>query len=93
MKPYALTLVMSSLIIFILRVFYPHSTINVAHNINLVSVSEISTEETKNLVFFYLMGTMLSNYIIFHQHLLFKLTYGLLIMINIILIVISLKQF
>lgn len=93
MKPYALVLAISVTIIFILRIFYPASTINISHNLNLFSASKISTQETKNFVFIYLIGVMLLHYIIFHKHILFKLIYCLLITINILLLIFSLKQF
>ncbi|MDR6457320.1 hypothetical protein J2786_000413 [Chryseobacterium vietnamense] len=93
MKPYAVTLLISITIIFILRIFYSDSMINASHNINIFSISEISPQETKRLVYFYLIGAGLLNYLIFHKHILFKLLYCLLIVINIILIVFSLKQF
>lgn len=93
MKPYAVTLLISVSIIFILRIFYADSSINVSHNLNLFSVSEIKPREAKNFIYFYLMITMLVNYVIFHKHILFKLVYCLLISLNILLIIFSLKQF
>ncbi len=93
MKPYAVTLLISITIIFILRIFYSDSMINLSHNLNLFSASEIKPQEVKSFIYFYLMITMLINYVIFHKHILFKLVYCLLIVINIIVIVFSLKQF
>jgi drug/metabolite transporter (DMT)-like permease len=93
MKPYALTLAASITIIFILRIFYPGSVINISHNLNLFSVSEITTQEAKFFIYIYLVGAMFLNYVIFHKHILFKLIYCLLITISIVLIVFSLKQF
>ncbi len=93
MKPYAVTLLISATIIFILRIFYAESTVNISHNLNLFSASEIPPQEAKSFIYFYLMITMLINYVIFHRHILFKLVYCLLIIINLILIVSSLIQF
>ncbi|PWN62605.1 hypothetical protein C1634_007455 [Chryseobacterium viscerum] len=93
MKPYALTLAVSIPIIFIVIIFYPDSATNLSHNLNLFSVSEIKPQETKSLVYFYLMGAVFLNYAIFHKHILFKLVYCLLIALNILLIITSLKQF
>jgi len=93
MKPYAVTLLISVSIIFILRIFYADSSINVSHNLSLFSVSEIKPQEAKSFIYFYLMTTMLVNYVIFHKHILFKLVYCLLISMNILLIIFSLKQF
>ncbi len=93
MKPYAVTLLISATIIFILRIFYAESTVNISHNLNLFSASEIKPQEAKSFIYFYLMITMLINYVIFHRHILFKLVYCLLIIINLILIVSSLIQF
>ena len=93
MKPYAVTLLISVSIIFILRIFYADSSINVSHNLNLFSVSEIKPQEAKSFIYFYLMITMLVNYVIFHKHILFKLVYCLLISLNILFIIFSLKQF
>lgn len=93
MKPYAVTLLISVSIIFILRIFYADSSINVSHNLNLFSVSEIKTQEAKSFIYFYLMITMIVNYLIFHKHILFKLVYCLLISMNILLIIFSLKKF
>jgi len=93
MKPYAVTLLISVSIIFILRIFYADSSINVSHNLNLFSVSELNTQEVKTFIYAYLIGTTLLNYAIFHKHILFKLVYCLLISMNILLIIFSLKQF
>lgn len=93
MKPYALTSAISITIIFILRFFYPDSTTNISHNLNLFSESEINIHNTKSFIYFYLVGATLLNYLIFHKHILFKMVYSLLIIINLILIVFSLKQF
>jgi len=93
MKPYALTLIISVIIIFILRFFYPESIINISHNLNLFSISELNAQEVKTLVYLYLAGLVFLNYLIFHKHILFKLIYCVLVMINIILIISSLKQF
>jgi hypothetical protein len=93
MKPYAVTLLISTTIIFILRIFYAESTVNISHNLNLFSASEIKPQEAKSFIYFHLMITMLINYVIFHRHILFKLVYCLLIIINLILIVSSLIQF
>lgn len=93
MKPYALTLIISVIIIFILRFFYPESIINISHNLNLFSISELNVQEVKTLVYLYLAGLVFLNYLIFHKHILFKLIYCVLVMINIILIISSLKQF
>lgn len=93
MKPYAVTLLISITIIFILRIFYSDSSLNISHNLNLFSASEIKPADAKSFIYFYLMITMLLNYVIFHKHILFKLVYCLLIVINMILIVFSLKQF
>lgn len=93
MKSYAITLLISATIIFILRIFYAESTVNISHNLNLFSASEIKPQEAKSFIYFYLMITMLINYVIFHRHILFKLVYCLLIIINLILIVSSLIQF
>jgi hypothetical protein len=93
MKPYALTLAASITIIFILIIFYPGSATNLSHNLNLFSVSEINTQEAKFFIYIYLVGAMFLNYAIFHKHILFKLIYCLLITLNILLIITSLKQF
>lgn len=93
MKPYAVTLLISSSIIFILRIFYADTSVNVSHNLNLFSASEINLQEAKSFIYFYLMITILVNYVIFHKHILFKLVYCLLISMNILLIIFSLKQF
>lgn len=93
MKAYALTLTVTITFIFIVRIFYPDSIINVSHNLNLFSVVEINTREIKNVIHLYLTGSILLSYLIFHNQLLFKLIYCLLIIINIILIIFSLKQF
>ncbi len=93
MKPYALILTISLTIIFGLRIFYPNSTINVSHNLNLFSVSTISTQETKTFIYIYLIGSLAVSYLIFHKHWIFKAIYSLLIFINILLIIFSLKQF
>ncbi len=93
MKPYAVTLLISISIIFILRIFYADTSVNVSHNLNLFSVYEIKPQEAKSFIYFYLMVTMLVNYLIFHKHILFKLVYCLLIALNILLIISSLKQF
>lgn len=93
MKPYAVTLLISATIIFILRIFHAESSVNISHNLNLFSASEIKPQEAKSFIYFYLMITMLINYVIFHRHILFKLVYCLLIIINLILIVSSLIQF
>jgi len=93
MKPYAVTLLISTSIIFILRIFYADTSVNVSHNLNLFSASEIKPQETKSFIYFYLMIIMLTNYVIFHKHILFKLIYCLLIALNILLIIFSLKQF
>lgn len=93
MKPYAVTLLISVTIIFILRIFYADTSVNVSHNLNLFSVSEIKPQDAKSFIYFYLMVTMLLNYAIFHKHIIFKLIYCLLIALNILLIIFSLKQF
>lgn len=93
MKPYAVTLIISITIIFVIRIFYPASIINLSHNLNLFSVSELNVQEVKTLVYLYLAGIVFINYLIFHKHILFKLTYCLLIIINIIIVISSLKQF
>lgn len=93
MKPYAITLTIGITVIFILRIFYPSSIINLSHYLNLFSVSEIKAQEVKNLVYFYIAGSMLLNYLIFHRHILFKLIYCLLITLNILFIIFSLKLF
>jgi hypothetical protein len=93
MKPYAITLLISISIIFILRIFYSDSSLNISHNLNLFSAYEINVQEVKTLVYLYLAGIVFLNYLIFHKHILFKLTYCLLITINIIIIISSLKQF
>lgn len=93
MKPYAITLLISVSIISILRIFYADISINLSHNLNLFSASEINPRETKNFIYFYLMITILINYAIFHKHILFKLVYCLIIALNILLILFSLKQF
>jgi hypothetical protein len=93
MKPYAVTLLISITIIFILRIFYSDSSLNISHNLNLFSASEIKPREAKSFIYFYLMVTMFLNYLIFHKHILFKLIYCLLIALNILLIISSLKQF
>jgi hypothetical protein len=93
MRIYALTLTISSLAIFILRIFFPDLSINVSHNLNLIFNSNINIRDAKNLVYFYLMSSMLLNYFIFHKHIIFKGIYCLLITINILLIIFYLKQF
>ncbi|MBP1164792.1 putative membrane protein [Chryseobacterium sp. PvR013] len=93
MKPYAVTLLISITIIFILRIFYSNSIVNLSHNVNLFSASEIKAQEVKTLVYLYLAGLVFLNYLIFHKHILFKLVYCLLIALNILLIISSLKQF
>jgi len=47
MKPYAVTLLISATIIFILRIFYEDSSANISHNLNLFSASEINPQEAK----------------------------------------------
>jgi hypothetical protein len=93
MKPYALTLLISTLLIFILRIFYPYSIINLLHNFNLFSASELNAEEVKTFVYIHVAGSIFLNYLIFHKYILFKLVYCLLIAFNILLIISSLKQF
>ncbi|ATN04668.1 hypothetical protein CRN76_04245 [Chryseobacterium indologenes] len=91
MKPYAVTLLISATIIFILRIFYEDSSANISHNLNLFSASEINPQEAKSFIYFYLMITILGNYLIFHKHIVFKLVYCLLIALNILRIISSLK--
>ncbi|SDQ04816.1 hypothetical protein SAMN05421664_0145 [Chryseobacterium soldanellicola] len=93
MKIYALIQTISITIIFALRIFYADSTINVSHNLNLLFNSNINTGDAKSFVYFYLMLSMILSYLIFHKHWIFKAIYCLLICINILLIVFSLKQF
>lgn len=93
MKPYAVILLISVTIMFILRIFYADTSVNVSHNLNLFLASEIKPQEAKSFIYFYLIGTMLTSYVIFHKHILFKLIYCLLIALNILLIISSLKQF
>lgn len=93
MKPYAVTLFISTLLILILRIFYPYSIINLLHNFNLFSVSELNAEEVKTFVYVYVAGSIFLNYLIFHKHILFKLIYCLLIAFNILLIISSLRPF
>ncbi len=93
MKLYALTLAISITILFILSFFYSDSVVNVSHNLNLFSASEINIRETKSFIYFYLIGATLLNYVIFQKHILFKLIYCLLIVLNILLIISSLQQF
>jgi len=93
MKIYALIQTISITIIFALRIFYADSTINVSHNLNLLLNSPINTGNAKSFVYFYLVSSMIVNYLIFHKHWIFKAIYCLLICVNILLIVFSLKQF
>lgn len=41
MKPYEVTLLISITIIFILRIFYAEASVNISHNLNLFSASEL----------------------------------------------------
>ncbi|GAA5090324.1 hypothetical protein GCM10023210_16260 [Chryseobacterium ginsengisoli] len=93
MKIYALTLTLSTLIIFLLRIFYIDSSNNISHNLNLLFDSNINGRDAKSFIYFYLMLSMILNYLVFHKLWMFKAIYCLLICINILLIVFSLNQF
>lgn len=93
MKIYALILSTCAIIVFFLRFFYSETAGNVSHNLNELFNSHINDSDAKNIVYFNSMLSMLINYLIFYKHVVFKVIYILLIAINIMLLLFSLKQF
>jgi hypothetical protein len=93
MKIYRLTHSGSLLILILLRFFYSSSANNVTRNLNLLFNSKLSIDDGKNFLYFFLGLSVLISYVMTDKHKIFKGIYCLLIIINLILIVLCLKQF
>ncbi len=93
MRIYPLIQLSTVVIISVLKIFYTNSVINLSYNLNLVSISPVSIEDVKTLIYVYLIGSIGLNYLIFHKHIVFKIIYCLLIALNILLIICLLNMF
>jgi hypothetical protein len=93
MRIYPLIQLSTVVIISVLKIFYTNSVINLSYNLNLVSISPVSIEDVKTLIYVYLIGSIGLNYLIFHKHIVFKIIYCLLIALNILLIICLLNKF
>jgi hypothetical protein len=92
MRIYPLIQLSTVVIISVLKIFYTNSVINLSYNLNLVSISPVSIEDVKTLIYVYLIGSIGLNYLIFHKHIVFKIIYCLLIALNILLIICLLNK-
>jgi len=93
MKKYRLVHSLSTLLIFIIKIFYPQSVKNISHNVNRLFNSTISEGDAKNLVYFIIMLSVIINYFMFDKHKTFIALYYFLIIFNIFFIIFCLKQF
>lgn len=93
MKKYRLIHSLSTLLIFIIKIFYPQSVKNVSNNFNQLFNSAINEGDAKNLVYFIIMLSVMINYFMFDKHKIFIALYYFLIAFNIFFIIFCLKQF
>jgi hypothetical protein len=93
MKKYRLIHSLSTLLIFIIKIFYPQSGKNISHNVNQVFNSTISEGDAKNLGYFIIVLSVMINYFMFDKHKIFIALYYFLIAFNMFFIILCLKQF
>ncbi len=85
MKIYASALIVSSAAVLFLKIFWDGSSVNLSHHLNLLFDADTEGTDAQHLVYFFVTGELLLNYLIFHRHILFKILYCLLIAINVLL--------
>lgn len=92
MKRYRLIHAVTILVIIILRFFYTESGNNVSHHLNLLMGSDLNARYGTDVLYFFTMLGILLNLFIFDKHKIFIALYYLLIILNIALIFLCLKQ-
>ena len=93
MKYVRLTHIITILIIFILRLFFPDITTNLTHNINLFSHSPFTNNEVRSSIFSIFGPLLFLNYLLTGENKIFKLLYCILILLNISVIILFIHKF
>lgn len=93
MKIFRLIHSIAVLIIFALFFLNSASANNVSHNLNLLFSSNLNSRDGKNLLYFFSGLSLLISYFMVGENKIFKGIYFLLILISIVLILFSIKQF